>query len=126
MGIERQLLWYMYSIRIPERHFWNILLINEPDQILLIRQKLYKELNPLVEDTTVSLNPIVSETTINKGKIKNSGGLHYELFCLEATVSAINFANVYRGKVNWDRRLRPRKTVAGWFDFVDQIYRQEI
>lgn len=125
-GIERQLLWYMYSTRIPERHFWNILLINEPREIKTIRQKLQEELNPLVEDTTVSLRPIVSETAIDNGQIKNSGGLHYELFCLETMVSAINFANVYQGKVSWDRRLRPRKTAEGWFDFIDQIYRQEI
>ncbi len=124
--LERQLLWYVYSTEIPERHFWNVLLVNEPDQILLIRQKLNEELNPLVEDTTVSINPIVSQTLIDKGKIKNSGGLHYELFCLEATVSAINFSNVYQGKVEWDRRLRPRKTAAGWFDFRDKLYHGDI
>lgn len=124
--LERQLLWYMYSTDIPERHFWNVLLINEPAQIPLIRQKLREELNPLVEDTLVSLNPIVTETDIDKGKIGNSKGLHYELFCLEATISAINFANVYHGKVKWDRRLVPRKTKDGWNDFIDKVYRGEI
>jgi len=120
--IERQLLWYMYSTDIPERHFWNVLLINDPGQILLIRQKFHEELNPLVEDTLVSFNPIISETVIDKGKIEHSGGLHYELLCLESTVSAINFSNVYQGKVNWDRRLQPRRSKDGWFDFIDKVY----
>lgn len=124
--LERQLLWYMYSIDIPERHFWNILLINDSTQIPLIRQKLREELNPIVEDTLISLNPIVSETEIDKGKIKNSRELRYELLCLEATVSAINFANVYQGKVKWDRRLVPRRTKEGWFDFIDKVYRGDI
>jgi hypothetical protein len=120
--IERKLLWYMYSTDIPERHFWNILLVNEPREIFGIRQKLREELNPLVEDTSVSLNPIVSETVIDNGKIENSE-LNYELFCLETTVSAVNFSNVYKGKVKWDRRLQPRKSKDGWFDFIDKIYR---
>lgn len=122
---ERQLLWYMYSANNPERHFWNILLINEPGEIRTIKQKLHEELNPLVEDTLVSFNPIVSQTTIDTGGIENSD-LRYELFCLEATVSAINFANVYQGKVEWDRRLRPRKSPEGWFDFRDKIYHGQI
>ena len=125
VGIERQLLWYMYSTDIPERHFWNILLINQPEKITLIRQKLREELNPLVEGTLVSLNPIVTETLIDNGKIENSE-LHYELFCLESTVSAVNFSNVYQGKVKWDRRLQPRKRKNGWNDFIDKVYRGEI
>jgi hypothetical protein len=123
--LERKLLWYMYSTNIPERHFWNFLLINDSTQIPLIRQKLREELNPLVDDTLVSLNPIVSETEIDKGKIENSV-LHYELFCFESTVSAVNFSNVYQGKVKWDRRLQYRKTPDGWFDFIDKVYRGEI
>ena len=122
----QELLWYMYSTDIPERHFWNLLLINQPGQIRLIRQKLREELNPLVEGTSVSLNPIVSETLIDKGKIENSPELYYELFCLESTLSAINFSNVYQGKVKWDRRLQPRKSKDGWNDFIDKIYRGEI
>jgi hypothetical protein len=124
-NIERQLLWYMYSKAIPERHFWNVLIINEQRDIDLIRQKLREELNPLVDDTLVSLNPIVNETLIDKGKTINPE-LYYELFCLETTVSAVNFSNIYQGKVNWDRRLRSRKTRNGWNDFIDKVYRGEI
>jgi hypothetical protein len=124
--LERQLLWYMYSTDIPERHFWNVLLINDLGQIPLIKQKLREEMNPLVENTLVSLNPIVSETLIDKGKIEDSRILHYELLCLESTVSAINFSNVYQGKVKWDRRLVPRKTKDGWNDFINKVYRGEI
>jgi len=120
--INRKLLWYMYSTEIPERHFWNILIVNELTQIPIIRQKLREELNPLVDDTLVSLNPVVSETVIDNGIVKDSGGLHYELLCLESTVSAIDFANVYQGDVKWDRRLRPRKTKEGWFDLMDKVY----
>jgi hypothetical protein len=123
--IERQLLWYMYSGNNPERHHWNVFLVNEPGEIDLIRQKLRIQLNPLVEGTTVSLNPIVEESTIDKGKTRDPG-LHYELFHLETTVSAVDFSKIYQGKVAWDRRLRPRKTARGWFDFADKAYNGEI
>lgn len=123
--VERQLRWYMYSTRIPERHFWNILFINRLDEIEQIRQKLREELNPLVEDTLVSLKPIVSETLIDRGKI-NGSDLHYEIVCLEGVVSAIDFSRVYQGDVRWDRRLRPRKTVEGWYGLMDTVNRGEI
>ncbi|OGJ12501.1 hypothetical protein A3K82_03115 [Candidatus Pacearchaeota archaeon RBG_19FT_COMBO_34_9] len=123
--IERKILWYMYSENNPERHFWNVLIINEGEKIKTAKQKLYEELSPLVEGTLVSFNPIVNEYLIDKGKIENSK-LYYELLCLEATVSAVNFSNVYQGKVKWDRRLQPRKSKDGWDDFIDKIYRGEI
>ncbi len=123
--VERQLLWYMYSTDVPERHFWNILIINEQREIDLAKQKLREELNPIMEDTLVSLKPIVTETLIDGGKIEDSD-LRYELFCLETMVSAINFANVYQGKVNWDRRLQPRRRKTSWYDFIDKVYRGEI
>ena len=123
--IERQLLWYMYSENVPERHYWNILIINEQREIDLARQKLYKELNPIVEGTNVSLKPVVSETLIDKGKIKDSR-LVYELFCLETMVSSIDFSRIYQGRVRKDRRLQPRRSRSGWNDFIDKVYHGEI
>ena len=124
-GIERQLLWYMYSTDILERHFWNVLIVNEQREIDLARQKLYEQLNPIVEGTNLSLKPIVNDTPIDKGKIRGSK-LVYNLFCLETVVSSIDFSKMYQGKVKKDRRLYPRKTKEGWFDFIDKIYSGEI
>jgi hypothetical protein len=127
--VERLLLYYMQSVpstdMIPERHYWNILLINEPGKILPIKQKLREEFNPLVEDTSVSINPIISETLIDSGKTKDPA-LYYELLCYETTISVVNFNNVYRGKVKWDRRLAPRRSKDGWFDLVDKVYAGQI
>lgn len=128
MDIERKLLWYRYSESEPERHYWNILIINTPKIIKSLWQRIYRELTPPVEDTTVSFDSIVSNNLIDEGKIRKSGGLHYEFRCLEATVAHIDFSKVYRGKVNkkGDRRLEPRESPEGWFDFRDKISRGEI
>ena len=107
---ERKLLWEMYSLPNPERHYWNILLINEPREIKIIQQKLYE-----------ALAPVISRTDIDKGKI-GMEKLHYELFRLESTVSEIDFSEVYQGKVKRDRRLFIREDPDGWLNFVDQIY----
>jgi len=117
---------YMYSENIPERHYWNILIVNEQREIDLARQKLYKELNPVVEGTNLSLKPIVTDTLIDKGKIRGSSKLAYEIFCLETVVSSIDFSKVYQGKVKKDRRLYPRKTRDGWNDFIDKVFHGEI
>lgn len=113
--IERKLLYGMYSTPNPERHYWNILLINEPREIKIIQQKLYE-----------ALSPIVSRTQIDRGKINGDPRLHYELFCLESTVSKIDFLRVYQGKVKKDRRLFIRESSEGWLNFVDQIYNGKI
>jgi hypothetical protein len=124
--IERQLLWYMYSENIPERHYWNFLVVNGIGKIEPLKQKLYEQLNPVVEGTNVSLKPVVSETLIDRGRIKDSTTLVYELFCLETLVSHIDFSKVYRGKVKKDRRLCPRKTKDGWNYFIDKVSQGEI
>jgi hypothetical protein len=112
--VERQLIWYMYSEPNPERHFWNILGINEERELGIIKQNLYRELAPIVE-----------EKWMYKGPIKDSY-LHYWLFCLETTAPKIDFSKVYQGKVKNDRRLIRRKTAEGWDDLIQKVYEGEI
>jgi len=113
--IERKLLWYRYSEPNPELHHWYLAIINEPSQIRIIKQKLYDQLQPIVE-----------EKEIDEGKIEISNNLHYELFCLITSTSKIDYSKVYQGKVKQDRRLQPRRTQEGWNDFIEKLHNGEI
>ncbi|MAH49513.1 hypothetical protein CMI37_27060 [Candidatus Pacearchaeota archaeon] len=104
---ERKLLWYRLSSAVPERHRYNFLIINDPREIGIIKQKLYEQLKPVIE-----------EKTIEEGVVE---GLHFKLLDLETTASKVDFSKVYKGKVRQDRRLRPRGTSGGWNDFVNLI-----
>jgi len=107
--IERQLLWYMTSKNFPERHSWNFLIVNEPREIGLIKQKLYENLGYIVE-----------EKIIDKGRVKNSD-LFYEIFCLEATKREVDFSRIYQGELRKDRVLQPRKSSGGWNDLINKV-----
>jgi hypothetical protein len=108
-----------------ERHYWNILLINDNRDYGLILEKLRSQFTPTFPMEQVTLNPIRSERVIDKGKIRDSK-LNYWLMNFETTVSRIDFSKVYQGKVKWDRRLAPRKTVEGWNDLIDKVYEGKI
>ncbi len=112
--VERQILWYKASKSGPERHFWNFLVVNEQREIEGIKQKLYGQLEPIVE-----------EKYIDRGKVCNSD-LFYELFCFETPINHIDFSKVYHGRIKWDRRLQPRKDKNGWSNLVDKISHDEI
>jgi hypothetical protein len=51
------------------RYRWTFLVINEPREIDRIREKLYREMAPIVD-----LNEL------DKGLVRNSNGLHYNFF----------------------------------------------
>ena len=110
-NIERQLLWYKHSEANPETHYWNILSINEPREISLLKQNLKEQLKPIEE-----------ERLISEGLIKGQSKLHYEIFCLVTPICELDFSKVYKGKVRYDRRLQPRKSKDGWNDLIEKAY----
>lgn len=116
MDNERKLLWWKYvETEIPQLFGWNFLLINEPREIKIINNNLCHALG-LVEE----------RRKIDSGLIKNSGGLHYDLFSLYSPTVEIDFKNVYTGFVRRDRRLQRRETRDGWDNFLDKIISGEI
>lgn len=104
---NRKIRWYKRSEDSPERHHYNFLIINQPREITGIKQKLYDQLQPIIE-----------EREIEQGVVE---GLHFKLFTLETITSQIDFSRIYQGDVKWDRRLQPRKSGSGWNDFIDLI-----
>jgi hypothetical protein len=111
---ERQVLWYKASKSNPEMHIWNFLIVNEQREIDGIKQKLYGQLEPIVE-----------EKPIDKGRVGDSD-LFYDLFRLETPTNHMNFSEVYLGKIRWDRRLQPRRDKNGWSSLIDKISQDEI
>ena len=110
--IERQIRWDRYSEDEPERHHYNILIINRPKQISRTLQKLREQLATVVE-----------EVPIDSGLIRHSGGLHYDLRTMVSTVLEPDFRKVYLGQIKRDRRLQPRTTPDGWLTLREDISR---
>lgn len=81
-----------------ERHEWYFLIINEPKEIRNIRERIFKQLEPINLDKEL------------KGTIKNSRGLHYDYFRL--TSQKGKFENpdkvYYSKKFKQDRALYKR------------------
>ena len=123
---DRKILWWRYSSRegtepdTGERHFWNILIINQEREHEQILQKLYEQFTPPFPMEKDSLHSIINETVIDSGRITKSC-LHYWLHNFETTVPRIDFSEVYLGEVRKDRRLSPRKTPEGWYDLIDRV-----
>lgn len=113
--IERQIRWDRYSEANPERHYYNILIINRPGPMVRTLQKLREQLTPVVE-----------EIPIDSGLIKRSGGLHYDLRTIVSTVPEPEFTKVYGGPIKRDRRLQPRKTPEGWIPLIEDLSRGRI
>ena len=119
---ERQVLWYKSSKsknQFPEggeeTHSYNILIVNTPDKIELIKQKLY--------DT---VQPILLDKVIRCGKAGDSG-LSWELLNLVSSKNhELNPPEIYDGKFKWDRRLQPRKTPQGWDGLAEKLSQGEI
>jgi hypothetical protein len=116
MDIERKLLWWKYvESEIPQKFGWNILIINEPREIKMINSKISQVLELIYE-----------RRKIDSGSIKDSGGLHYDLFTLYSPTFAINFRDVYKGFAKEDRRLQRRESRNGWDYLIDKINIGEI
>lgn len=119
---DRQVLWYKSSKsknQFPEGgeevHSYNILIVNTPDQIPLIRQKFYEEVQPILIDKI-----------LKAGKITGSD-LSFELINLVSSRNHdSNFSRAYHGKCKWDRRLQPRKTPEGWDGLAIKVSQGEI
>ncbi len=115
--VKRQLRWYRHSGGFPETHRYNVLIINTPDEIESIRQKIRDKI-------TLDLGATVmeEEPPIEQGLIENSGSLHFWLGTIETQTSLLKFSDIYGGEVCRERRLRPKKSVDGWNDFIQNIY----
>jgi hypothetical protein len=117
-GIERQILWYKYSQSanqfrdesLGEKHFYNFLIINTPDQFPLLKQKIRD-----------ALQPILLEKDLGEGDIANSG-LNFVLLSVATYYNKhLNPSRIYQGKFKWDRRLQPRRTEDGWNDLIEKL-----
>ena len=108
--IQRKILWNRYSENNPETHHYNFLIINKPGQIRSILQKLREQLATVVE-----------EQPIDSGLIEKSRGLHYDLRTMSSTVLEPDFSQVYQGEIRRSRRLQPRQTSDGWYDFIKSV-----
>jgi len=116
MDVERKLLWWKYiESEFPQLFGWNFLIINELREIQMIQHKL-----------CYTLEMIEERREIDSGIIRNSGGLHYDLFTLYSPTFKLDFNEIYRGSVKRDRRLQKRETFQGWNNFIDQIVLGEI
>ena len=116
MNVERKLLWWKnVETEFPQLFGWNFLIINEPREIKIARDKICDALG------------IVQESKeIDSGNVDNSDGLHYDLFTMYSPTPKMDFGEVYEGLVRKDRKLYMRKTEKGWNSFIDKIASGEI
>ena len=117
MDIERKLLWWKYvEDEIHQLFGWNFLIINEPREIRIIKDKL-----------CYALEVVEEEREIDYDMVKSSDRLHYGLFTLFSPTAKIDFRNVYQGRVYKDRRLQKRESgLIGWSHLIEQIVSGEI
>lgn len=85
------------------RHRWTFVIINEPREIGRIRERIYQELQPIVE-----LRELATDL------IECSGGLHYNFFSFSTSKSRIeNPSKIYNSKkLKFDRDLAERGELA--------------
>jgi len=97
--VREQLRYYVSNLEEGiNEFFWNFLIINKEREQKQISDKIRFQLAPVIE-----------ENEIDEGLIRGSGGLHY---CIRSMVSPkyeIDFSSVYKGKIENDRRLQPKK-----------------
>jgi len=105
--IERQIRYNM-TTDIGEqedyRYKYIFFIINEPREIHRIRERIWKE-----------MEPIVGLSEISEGLIKNSRGLHYRLFSFSTSKGEIeNSQKIYDvhndGRFTKDRNLQDKMT----------------
>jgi hypothetical protein len=82
-------------------------------KISQIKQKLYDNLGFIIE-----------EKKIDDGRVGDSD-LFYELFCIEATKSEVNFSEIYLGRVRKNRNLQLRKSQDGWNGLINKLANDE-
>lgn len=112
--VQRQVLWYRASENFPERHCYNVLIVNTVREINIICQRLYEQLKPIVE-----------EEVIYEGRIPRTM-LHCKLISLVSPVSEVDFSKVYDGRVRPSRYLVPRQSLNGWNKFIERVVSGEI
>jgi hypothetical protein len=85
------------------RHRWTFLIINEPKEINRIRERIYEQLQPIVEPKN-----------LDNGLITRSGGLHYDFFSFSTQKSRIERPDkIYHSKkFKKDRDLSERDAVC--------------
>ena len=81
----------------PMPHRWTFMIVNEPREVIRIRNRIYEELQPI--DDLVELDA--------KG-IRGSRGLQYQIFCFLSSVSEFEPKRVYGGSMKKDRDLVER------------------
>ena len=103
--IERQVRYNLKTTSTAEqdfytRHRWTFLIINEPREISRIRERVYQQ-----------LEPIVDFRTLGEDLIPNSGGLHYDIFSFSSIKGKIEYPEkIYDNpkKFKKDRDLNER------------------
>ncbi len=107
--IERQVRYNLKTASTAEqdfytRHRWTFLIINEPREIGRIRERIYQQLEPIVDFRTLEEN-----------SIPNSEGLHYDIFSFSSIKGKIEHPEkIYDNpkKFKKDRDLRERDDIG--------------
>ena len=119
MGIERQLRYFKYSTSSEEEHFYNLLMINTPEEIKKIKGRIRSQ---VVQRHKM----IIEERKIDSQPIKRSGGLHFLLVTILSSDPNINLSRAYGGRIIRDRELSPKKDSSGWSYLIDKVARGAI
>jgi len=108
--IERQIRWEVESSDGPLVHHYKLLIINEPRDIAIIKQRLQEEMQP-------ADRPYL----LDGSKIRGTP-LSFELFAMDSygkPPNKIDWAKIYKGRINRDSNLVRRKTIDGLLSYVD-------
>ncbi len=104
---KRKIYWNRIAEHAPEeRHTWYFLVINEPKMIGRIRQRIFKQLQPVDELITYRDETIRGED------------LRVNCFSLESPKHELNFQGAYRGKWVKDDALHIRPGLEGYIDLM--------
>ncbi|MFZ1970940.1 MAG: hypothetical protein WAU65_02040 [Candidatus Nanoarchaeia archaeon] len=84
------------------RHRWTFLIINTPDEISRIRERIYQQLKPM------------NHRSLDEGLIVSSGGIHYDFFSFSSERGAIpEPSKIFRSnKLRKDRNLYERDEIG--------------
>jgi len=115
--VQRRILWNAISEpgKDPPRQSWVFIIVNEPREIEIIKQRIKEELAPTDE-----------EQTITNGLIKNSGGIHYKAITLDSYKRTrpedVNLHGIYDGLIKRDEKLGQHRTADGLANYVDRMF----
>jgi isocitrate lyase len=114
--IERQVRWWKDSDPIEELQSYNVLIVNQPRMIELIKQRIRNQIYHTRRAT------VMAEERIDKGLIAGSGGLHYWLGIFETQTPDLDLVEAYKGKINKeDPRMMQGKNQSGWYNLIEEI-----